>query len=59
MGENDGRMGLRNLSAMIEWWSRLNGLNGLILLLYPIATRTEKFLSQTSVTLSGEKLLSD
>ena len=27
-------MGLRNLSAMIEWRSRLDGPNGLILLLY-------------------------
>ena len=27
-------MGLRNVSVMNEWWSRLDGSNGLILLLY-------------------------
>ena len=29
-------MGLRNISSMIEWLSRLNGPNGLNLLLYLI-----------------------
>ena len=31
--EKGRRMGMRKISAMIEWWSRLNGPSGLILLL--------------------------